>query len=580
MYKITNSTSYLANYVNSINKFITNNNIQSIVEYNNIPDNYDIPSKDNILNTFNKAKSELAISCYLNLTDDNIYHQYFKTLFTLASKYIIICTKPENLCKYIDYINYGPNKLDNWNLLDNVELADAETTRKVGDAELYIFKCKSNLIVTLNFNNRPYIKYTKQYMEEYATKTNSVFKVIDETNIQDILNTYNIDIVECGRNNNQCYIYRILVMLYYLNIFEKIMILDDTCFIKNNCENLFDMLDEDYNILAYNEGQQPELIASAISKRDIYEKTRFKIDTNKYINCGIMLLSSRITNILNIYNVLKYIGLFKSKYPNQSFINFILQYFKVKVKYVPSAYNCMFMNNTYNNAGYRIMGKDIGTEFVLCDSNKIFHITGFYKHRLEVVIFIAKVLLTKIIPFYNSNIQIDITVIKDIIKMTTNNTKMLVFGLGHDSEMWYNINKNTYFIEDKNKNKYIDLCKNVIPTCNIIKYFYNSINVIKTFNITDNELSAYKIPHELLKLAPFDIILIDGPEGYNYKTTGRLIPYYWSTKLSGPNTIIYGDDSSRKLETYAINKYYKTNDKYIFNSRLKCTKILPTHTSS
>jgi len=42
--------------------------------------------------------------------------------------------------------------------------------------------------------------------------------------------------------------------------------------------------------------------------------------------------------------------------------------------------------------------------------------------------------------FYNKNILISKKVIEDVFTNFTSNTKMLVFGLGYDSKMWYNGN--------------------------------------------------------------------------------------------------------------------------------------------
>jgi hypothetical protein len=149
---------------------------------------------------------------------------------------------------------------------------------------------------------------------------------------------------------------------------------------------------------------------------------------------------------------------------------------------------------------------------------------------------------------------------------------MLVFGLGYDSKMWYNGNKNTYFVEDNDV--YIQLNKNDIPLTNIIKYSYKNINVKKSFTMSDEAISQYCIPKELKELGPFDIILIDGPEGWNILKSGRLIPYYWASQLSKPGTIIYGDDSKRALENYCIRKFFKNKKKFVSNDRHGCTKII------
>ena len=186
--------------------------------------------------------------------------------------------------------------------------------------------------------------------------------------------------------------------------------------------------------------------------------------------------------------------------------------------------------------------------------------------------------------YYNNKIQTDITIINDINMEFTNikddNKKMLVFGLGYDSELWYNMtNKNTYFVEDNPI--YINLVKNIIPINNIFHYKYNT-KVKDSFNYVTNK--SDKIPDEILNNGPYNIIYIDGPAGYNDMKCGRLLPIYWSQKyLSNKcKTIIYIDDCNRKLEAHLINKYFNTSicnktynyTKHIFNVRDGCMKIV------
>ena len=72
--------------------------------------------------------------------------------------------------------------------------------------------------------------------------------------------------------------------------------------------------------------------------------------------------------------------------------------------------------------------------------------------------------------FYNQNIQIHKEVIDDIFANFTKDTKMLVFGLGYDSKMWYNGNRNTLFVEDNED--FIEMNLKDIPRENIVKYKY------------------------------------------------------------------------------------------------------------
>jgi len=174
--------------------------------------------------------------------------------------------------------------------------------------------------------------------------------------------------------------------------------------------------------------------------------------------------------------------------------------------------------------------------------------------------------------YYNRNIQIDTNVIVDIFKNIQPHTKMLVFGLGYDSKMWYEgTNKNTYFVE--NNENYIELNKNDIPSDHIIQYDYLNITCESSVTKTDEDLKSYKIPDALLLAAPFDIILIDGPEGWCISKPGRLIPCFWTRSLSKSGTLIYVDDAKRPLENYAINKFFHSDRKEIFNERGGCVKI-------
>lgn len=214
-------------------------------------------------------------------------------------------------------------------------------------------------------------------------------------------------------------------------------------------------------------------------------------------------------------------------------------------------------------------------EFNLQKTPFIFHLAGSdNKNRIiSSTNYYSNILLNNYKSYINKNIQLSNIVIKDILINTVdNNKKMLVFGLGYDSELWYKItNKNTYFIE--NKKEYIDLNKN-IDSNNIVYHKYDNIKVKTSLNLTEKQINNFEIPKKILDLAPFDIILIDGPNGFNDDCPGRLLPIYWSKKyLSKEGTIIYIDDVNRHLEKKCTNKYFIRNTKVYFSDRLGTIKI-------
>lgn len=190
----------------------------------------------------------------------------------------------------------------------------------------------------------------------------------------------------------------------------------------------------------------------------------------------------------------------------------------------------------------------------------------FYEPNIQ----LEKDILNIINNHYNKKIQTSLKVIKDVAN-NSKNKKMLVFGLGYDSDLWFNLtNKNTFFIEDNDD--YIKINKN-IPSEYIAKYFYNT-KVKNSYKLTDDDLNKYKVPEKILKNAPFDIIYVDGPNGFSSDKPGRVIPYWWSkNKLSKKGTIIYGDDFGRKLESYCIHKFFKDDKKKQIDENIPCCKI-------
>jgi hypothetical protein len=215
--------------------------------------------------------------------------------------------------------------------------------------------------------------------------------------------------------------------------------------------------------------------------------------------------------------------------------------------------------------------------FGLTDKPFIFHSTNGENMKLQNRIknsneYFTSIFLNKYSQYLNSNIQLGKAIITDIL-INCQNKKMLVFGLGYDSELWYNAtNKKTFFIG--NNQQYIDLNKN-IKGDNIIYHNYNNITVKNSLELTDNQITDFEIPNKILELAPFDIILIDGPTSYNDQCPGRLLPIFWSkTYLSKEGTIIYINDVNRKLEKKCVNKYLLEKSKIYFNERNVSIKVI------
>lgn len=160
------------------------------------------------------------------------------------------------------------------------------------------------------------------------------------------------------------------------------------------------------------------------------------------------------------------------------------------------------------------------------------------------------------VNYYTPKILLEKSIILDILnEFVDKNKKILVFGLGHDSKIWYYANemKDVWFVESDES--YIKLNDFIDPK-HIIRYKYDNITVKKSFSMSTEDIEKYGLPEGILQNAPYDLILIDGPAGYDNDVPGRLLPIYWSSKyLSKEDTIIYVDDAERDLEKYSISKF-------------------------
>jgi hypothetical protein len=428
-----------------INEFIDKNNIKSMIEngisdlnklkmINTLNKKYtgidiskviinkckDIFENDNtkkfiLESDINNLTADLVIACdfIYYLIDESEYIKYINLLFNMSTSFVVIYAKNENFNykpyikfrKFTDYIN---ENFSNWVLIEHIPniypqlIRDKENDYTI-PSDFYIYKkqiLKKNLILTARFGtSSEFIKFTKKYMEKYATKCNADFLILTDKNYVKDWDFAKKFII--GRNNNYSYLFKILSINHYLKSYNKVLWLDDTCFVKNNCENLFDMITLDKYILAYPEGENNDLSSWKYDYNFILEKTGFELNTTKYINSGVVVYTKKILNILTNENILKYKDLLKSQFPHQCLLNYLLQINNIEILKLSENHNKMFLNCNYLN-GRETKPNNLTSDIIISNVSKIFHITGFYKNRSGIIERIDNVLKELNIPIYIS----------------------------------------------------------------------------------------------------------------------------------------------------------------------------------
>lgn len=245
---------------------------------------------------------------------------------------------------------------------------------------------KKNLILTASFGkNRNFLKYNLENMKKYAKKTNSDLVVLNDNSklLKNNQLEETLKKLKIGRGNNPSYYYKIFFVHYYLKYYEKVLWLDDTCYIKEDCEDLF-KITKNGSIGAYPEGENSLLKSWRHDYKFIKNNKNFSINRFKYINSGIVVYTQKIRNILSSKNILDNKILIKSPYPHQSILNYLIQKNNIKITCFDEKYNRMFLDFRYSNKNRNAKPKDIKISYLKDNSNKIFHITGYYKNRMKI----------------------------------------------------------------------------------------------------------------------------------------------------------------------------------------------------
>jgi hypothetical protein len=369
--------------------------------------------------------------------------------------------------------------------LELIKCVSNKFEKNINFFQTYVYRRrKSNCLITLNIGNRPYLNYTKELMEIYSKRINCDFKII--TNYNTKLN------IEVGRNNNKSYLYKSLVINEYLNYYDKVLLIDDTCCINKKTPDIFELTSDD-NISGVIDGNDTTI---QYDKNFIFKIKNFKILGDKYINTGVICVPKKFSYLFNEENIVKNKELFLSSFVDQCYINYIIQYNNININLLPIEYNNIFL--TSRDLNDNINFKDINYEYIL--KKFIMHGTGYYKEDFRINYIKNICNLFKM----NENFNILIITNKGFLNFTYNFLKN-VENLG----LKYNI-----IIACLDEECYKELGKiNLSSNFTLAPYFEDKLKDFKTCGTLDYKKLVFKkldIYYDILdKYLDKDIIYID-----------------------------------------------------------------------
>jgi hypothetical protein len=130
----------------------------------------------------------------------------------------------------------------------------------------------------------------------------------------------------------------------------------------------------------------------------------------------------------------------------------------------------------------------------------------------------------------------------------------LVFGMGNDSIFWSNLNRRgrTVFIEDQAE--WFDRIKQENPSLEAYLVDYGTKLEDGMQLIDHPERLAMDLP-AVIRKTEWNVILVDGPAGYEDGTPGRMKSIYEASRLIKPKGSIFVHDQERAVEKEYSDRY-------------------------
>ena len=153
--------------------------------------------------------------------------------------------------------------------------------------------------------------------------------------------------------------------------------------------------------------------------------------------------------------------------------------------------------------------------------------------------------------------------------------KLLIYGVGYDSAFWSKINKDgvTIFLEDNNN--WYQSITTMFRDLTVFLIAYNTKRSGWKMLLDSPSLLDMALPN-IVETEKWDVILVDGPNGQNDQSTGRMKSIFLSSRLIKNSGDIFVHDCNREVEDIYCNRFLKEENLKIENRRIsRMFKALP-----
>lgn len=151
---------------------------------------------------------------------------------------------------------------------------------------------------------------------------------------------------------------------------------------------------------------------------------------------------------------------------------------------------------------------------------------------------------------FSPDVQIpvhQIEVIAAAIRARGPDCNLLVFGVGHDTGMWIDINHDGYTLFAETSSEWADKVSESVPEANVKLYDLPLQTVASSLETPLDLVANLSIP-DFIAALPWDVIVIDGPPGFSNEMPGRAQEICWAGAVRGRDTHVFVHDYEREVE--------------------------------
>lgn len=132
--------------------------------------------------------------------------------------------------------------------------------------------------------------------------------------------------------------------------------------------------------------------------------------------------------------------------------------------------------------------------------------------------------------------------------------RLLVFGCGYDSILWQKVNSGgvTAFLEDNDA--WISISQQQMHIQNVHKVCYGTCVSAWKSLLNEGKKLLLELPREIQNMR-WDVVLVDGPAGYNDEQPGRIRSIYIASRLVAKGGVVFVHDCERPLEHHYCERY-------------------------